>query len=221
VSWSSRAAAAQVHEAAAGELRRLVRHHRLAVVATRHDLLPASGFGGSGAGPEQLWAHREVRPEPWQGLVGCAHRPPREPLTGTCRAWQRAAQAMQGLVTEPQGAARKLPEPKWYTAQMLPKPWQDLVTHRLLLRRLPAAGGGGGAARFGCAWLGAAAAAPLVFTVTEACVMSAWACGGGWAPARGPRAAARALAGPVMYRLLLLHLFGSAWSGAERVYQHV
>ncbi len=56
---------------------------------------------------------------------------------------------------------------------MLPKPWQDLVTHRLLLRRLPAAGGGGGAARFGCAWLGAAAAAPLVFTVTEACVMSA------------------------------------------------
>jgi len=99
VSWSSRVrrAAAQVHMAAAGELRRLVRHHRLAVVATRHDLLPASGFGGGSAGPEQLWAHREVRPEPWPGLVDCAHRPPREPRQGPvvhgdvlpkpCRAW--------------------------------------------------------------------------------------------------------------------------------------
>ena len=106
---------AQVHAAIVAELRKLLRHHRLAIVATCHDLLHPAGAGPAaqgvrGAGQESLWAHRVV----------------------------------------------------------LPKPWLDLVTHRLLLRRLPA----GGEARFASLWLGAEDR-PLAFNVAEGCLLRA------------------------------------------------
>ena len=109
---------AQVHAAIVAELRKLLRHHHLAVVATCHDLLHPAGAGPAaqgvrGAGQESLWAHREV----------------------------------------------------------LPKPWLDLVTHRLLLRRLPPGGGGGGAC-FASRWLGGEDR-PLAFGVAEGCVLRA------------------------------------------------
>ena len=47
----------------------------------------------------------------------------------------------------------------------MPKPWLDLVTHRLLLRRLPA----GGEACFASLWLGAEDR-PLAFGVAEGCL---------------------------------------------------
>ena len=98
---------AQVHSAIVAEFRKLLRHHRLAIVATCHDLLHPAG---AGPGQGSLWAHREV----------------------------------------------------------LPKPWLDLVTHRLLLRRLPA----GGEACFASLWLGAEDR-PLAFNVAEGCLLRA------------------------------------------------
>ena len=102
----------QVHAAIAAELRKLQRHHRLAIVATCHDLLHPAGSapgpqGGRGGAAESLWAHREV----------------------------------------------------------LPKPWQDLVTHRLQLRQLSAARGGS-AARYASCWLGCEDP-PVAFSVSE------------------------------------------------------
>ncbi|KAK9803186.1 hypothetical protein WJX72_011755 [[Myrmecia] bisecta] len=53
----------RVHAALAAELRKLLRNHRLSILATKHAML------GSSNREEGMWAYREFLPKPWQELV--------------------------------------------------------------------------------------------------------------------------------------------------------
>ncbi|KAL3149777.1 DNA repair protein xrcc2 [Trebouxia sp. C0009 RCD-2024] len=58
-----------VHAVVAHELRTIMQHHKLAVLATKHAVLAAPSQGGGGP---PLWVHREFLPQAWHELV--SHR---------------------------------------------------------------------------------------------------------------------------------------------------
>ena len=108
----------RVHTALAAELRGLQQRHRVPIIATKHLLLPGAGAAGAGG------CH--------SGAGGC---------------WVRPSMRCKAMRPDPAGGAKEAERQEgWPHRETMLKPWQDLVTHRLLLRR-GSDGGGGAAAR--------------------------------------------------------------------------
>ena len=103
-------------------------------------------------------------PPSWRSCASCSGTT-RLAVVATCHDLLHPA----GAGPAAQGVRGAGHESLWAHREVLPMAWQDLVTHRLLLRRLP---GGSGEACFASRWLGGEDM-PLAFGVAEGCVLRA------------------------------------------------